>query len=87
VESEATQDLRPGSFSVVPSGLVTLFEPNPGLASWDTLSRPSGTQFGQEFSGKPFNPGGGARPEMASECYPHQRWRGDSISLDGLGKS
>ena len=36
--------LHPGTFSVVPSGLVVL-EPYPGLTYWATLSRPYGTHW------------------------------------------
>jgi hypothetical protein len=34
---------RPGAFSAVPTGLVTLCLGFPGLTSWATLSRPFGT--------------------------------------------
>jgi hypothetical protein len=46
----ATQDLRPGTFSVVPYGTSRASLLNPGLTSWATLSRPSGTQFGERSS-------------------------------------
>ena len=35
-----TQDSRPGAFSAVPSGLVSVAKVHPGLTSWATLSRP-----------------------------------------------
>jgi hypothetical protein len=37
------QDWRPGTFSVVPAGLVSVGNVDPGLTSWATLSRPCGT--------------------------------------------
>src|SRR5277367_3446929 len=46
----ATQDLRPGTFSVVPYGTSRASLLNPGLTSWATLSRPCGTQFGEPSS-------------------------------------
>jgi hypothetical protein len=42
---EATQDSRPGTFSVVPCGTSHTFYLNPGLTSWATLSRPYGTSM------------------------------------------
>jgi hypothetical protein len=40
---EATQDSRPGTFSVVPCGTGLVGNVDPGLTSWATLSRPYGT--------------------------------------------
>ena len=44
------QDLRPGTFSVVPYGTSRASLLNPGLTSWATVSRPYGTEFGKGSS-------------------------------------
>jgi hypothetical protein len=43
VRSRFTQDSRPGAFSVVPAGLVSVALYTPGLTSWATFNRPFGT--------------------------------------------
>jgi hypothetical protein len=51
----ATQDLRPGTFSVVPHGTARASLLNPGLTSWATLSRPYGTDRDLPDSSFVFN--------------------------------